>query len=127
RLAFPVSLAYILSMSNQIFSMIFIGHLGTTELAAAAMGLMYTNLVGFSLGLGLTTAVDTLASQAHTASDNPEQALARILVQSVLILLLLAIPLSFLFYAAEPLLRLLKQDPEISRLAGVWSAGVVPA
>ncbi|KXS16294.1 MATE efflux family protein [Gonapodya prolifera JEL478] len=127
RLATPVSLAFILGMSNQIVSMLFIGHIGTTELAGAAMGLMYTNLVGFSVGAGLATALDTFASQANSAAKDPTSALGKILMQSVVILVIIAIPLSLALSLAEPLLLALGQDAEVSRLAGIWSVCVIPA
>jgi hypothetical protein len=40
RLAAPISGAYLISMASQFTSMFYLGHLGATELAAAALGIM---------------------------------------------------------------------------------------
>lgn len=42
------------------------GRLGVTELAAASLGLLHTNVVGFSIILGTNSGLDTLANQVST-------------------------------------------------------------
>ncbi|MEW5319658.1 MAG: hypothetical protein WDW38_010800 [Sanguina aurantia] len=47
---------------------VFVGHLGVTQLAAAALGNTWFNLLWFFL-LGTSTALDTLGSQSYGAND----------------------------------------------------------
>ncbi len=47
----------------------FLGHLGTAELGAAALATAYNNLMWFFL-LGFATALDTLGSHAYGAGDH---------------------------------------------------------
>jgi hypothetical protein len=44
-------------------SIISTGHLGVTELAAASLGMLHTNVVGLSIIIGSNGALDTLANQ----------------------------------------------------------------
>ena len=52
-----------------IIQLMFVGHIGSTEMAAAALGASYCNVSGFSLNVGLLTAMDTLVSQAFGAKE----------------------------------------------------------
>lgn len=47
----------------------FVGHIGALELAAATLSTTFCNVTGFSIAVGLLTAMDTLSSQAYGAKD----------------------------------------------------------
>ena len=68
---------------------IFLGHLGTEELAASALGLTFSNLMWFFL-LGASTALDTLGAQAYGANNHA--ALVAVTFTSAVVLSLLCIP-----------------------------------
>jgi MATE family, multidrug and toxin extrusion protein len=59
-LAGPVMGAYVLQMSLGLCNILFVGHIGQLELAAAALGNMYLNVTGYSVVVGLLSAMDTL-------------------------------------------------------------------
>lgn len=58
-------------MSLNMASVFTLGHVGQKELASCALATMYANVAGYSLGIGMSTALDTLCSQAHTSSNDP--------------------------------------------------------
>ncbi|KAL6060728.1 Mate-domain-containing protein [Balamuthia mandrillaris] len=125
KLAAPIAGSYLCTMFIQLVSLFFVGHLGPTELAAAALGTMYCNALGFSLIIGLLSALDTLCSQAFGAQSYHRVGL--VLQRAIVILMLLCIPIAAVWFFAEELLLLAKQDPETSRLAAVYTKTMIPA
>ncbi|KAI9221532.1 mate-domain-containing protein [Blastocladiella britannica] len=119
RLSLPSITSYVLSFANRLVVTFMVGHLGANELAASTLAVMFGNVAGFSICFGLSSALDTLASQAVTGASNPRQA-GVFLQRAILINLMLAIPISLLWVFAEPLLRLAHQDAELSRMAGSY-------
>ena len=69
KLALPAVATNVLSSSLQVVDQAFVGHIGPAQLAAAALGNSLFNMLWFWL-LGVSTALDTLASQAHGAGDH---------------------------------------------------------
>lgn len=77
RVSSPVYQAYgpltglystqLLEYSLVITSVLSIGHLGTTELAAITLGSMTASVSGFSIIQGLASALDTLLPSAWTS------------------------------------------------------------
>ncbi|KAI9179071.1 ethionine resistance protein [Blastocladiella emersonii ATCC 22665] len=108
-----------LSFANNVLPTLMIGHLGATELAAATLAVMFSNILGFSICFGLSSSLDTLASQAVTGAKNPRQP-GIYLQRAILINFTIAIPLTFLWWFAEPLLRLAGQDHDLARMAGQY-------
>ncbi|KAI9148598.1 ethionine resistance protein [Blastocladiella emersonii ATCC 22665] len=129
RLSLPCILSYVLSFANRFVVTLVVGHLGAKELAASTLAVMFTNVLGFSICFGVTSALDTLASQAVTGAANPRQA-GVFLQRAILINLLFAIPLAIVWLFAEPLLVLAHQEPELAKLAGnyikIMLAALVP-
>ncbi|KAH6819309.1 MATE efflux family protein [Perilla frutescens var. frutescens] len=97
-------------------SQAFIGHIGTTELAAYA--LVFTVLFGFVLGIqvGMVGGVGTLCGQAFGAKQYHK--LGIYLQQSFIILLTVSALLTPLFVFAAPILKALGQDHDIADMAG---------
>ena len=67
RLAVPVSTSFLLNKTVSFVSVVFVGHLGPAELAAAALGSSLTNVVGNSVLAGLAGAMSTLCGQVQYA------------------------------------------------------------
>ena len=65
RLAVPVSTSFLLNKTVSFVSIVFVGHLGPAELAAAALGSSLTNVVGNSVLAGLAGAMSTLCGQVQ--------------------------------------------------------------
>lgn len=125
KLAWPVIVSYLLVFTLNIASVFSLGHVGTAELAAIALATMLCNVTGFSVGMGMASALDTLCSQAHTGS-NDRFALGKHLQRSIVVIFLISIPISILWTYTEPILLLAGQDPKIANLAGLFTFYMIP-
>ncbi|KAJ1814876.1 ethionine resistance protein, partial [Coemansia sp. RSA 2598] len=68
KTSIPVVLTYLLQYSFSFVNLLVLGHIGSSELAAAALGNMMLVVVVYSPSIGLASALDTLCSTAFTAS-----------------------------------------------------------
>lgn len=68
RMVIPIIITYGSDYLVTIIQLIFVGHLGSVELAGAALGSSFCNVTGFSVCLGLLSALDTLTAQAFGAN-----------------------------------------------------------
>lgn len=107
-------------VTNQVMA----GHLGKDELAAVAISLTYFNLMWYFL-LGVSSALDTLASQAFGAEDRSGVmcwAVAAASVESIL-----AIPMAGALYAGDRVaLIFFQQPPHISVMIATYCRGMLP-
>ena len=60
---------HVLEFSITMISVVSIGHLSTTALAAITLGSMTANVSGFSIIQGFTSALDTMLPSAWTSSQ----------------------------------------------------------
>ncbi|CUG94420.1 membrane transporter, putative [Bodo saltans] len=66
RLAVPTCLTQMLRYSCNLISTVYCGHmLDSTHFGAVSTGLTFTTLTALSLGAGISSAMDTLSTQAH--------------------------------------------------------------
>ena len=68
QLALPMIASAMLTFSMQVTDLFMVGHLGTSELAAAAIGNTFFQLLQHPV-FGFATALDTLLSQAFGAGQ----------------------------------------------------------
>lgn len=68
---------------------------GAASLAGAALGNMFVNCAGLAIGVGLSTAMDTLISKSFGAKQMDK--IGQITLRASLILSLAAIPVGFLW------------------------------
>ncbi|KAG0171790.1 hypothetical protein DFQ28_006422 [Apophysomyces sp. BC1034] len=115
----PIIGTYLLEHSLQIASIFTLGHLGPTELAAATLATMFANVSAMSVAFGMTTALDTLCSQAWTGAKN-KKLVGIHLQRALLILGLTYIPIAFVWWNAERILLVMKQDPALAMNAGLF-------
>ncbi|XP_058079488.1 protein DETOXIFICATION 20-like [Magnolia sinica] len=107
-----------------VISQAFIGHIGSTELAAYA--LVSTVLLRFANGilLGMASALETLCGQAYGAKQY--HMLGIYLQRSWIVLFTGTILLLPIFIFTAPILRLLGQADEIAAMAGTISLWFIP-
>ncbi|KAI8816045.1 mate-domain-containing protein [Fimicolochytrium jonesii] len=117
KLSWPVSLGYIISTSLGLTQIFAVGHLGTTELAAVALTTMLCNVTGYSLGIGMANALDSLCPQAYTGDKDPH-ALGKHLQRGIVVMAALCVPIAVLWFNAEKLLLLMGQNEEVAALSG---------
>ncbi|KAK7396102.1 hypothetical protein VNO78_16865 [Psophocarpus tetragonolobus] len=104
----------------------FVGHIGSTELAAYA--LVMTVLVRFANGvlIGMASALETLCGQAYGAKKY--DMLGVYLQRSWIVLFMTSIFLLPIYIFTTPLLESLGQDKTIAQVAGsisLWSIGII--
>ncbi|KAF9254337.1 MATE efflux family protein [Marasmius fiardii PR-910] len=118
KLALPVFGLNIMEYSLIVVSVLSIGHLSTAALAAVTLGEMTVNVTGLSIILGLASALDTLLPSAWT-SDHPQ--LVGLWAQRMMVVTMISlIPILTLWLNSEAILLLLRQEPEVARLASVY-------
>ena len=110
----PVILAYALQNSLQTFSVLIVGRLSPEALSTAAFCYMFAMASAWLIGMGGTTAIDTLASASFTGSKN-KQDLGIILQRAFIVLTIFYIPVAILWIFSEPVFRALGQEEYIAR------------
>ncbi|EEY63398.1 Multidrug/Oligosaccharidyl-lipid/Polysaccharide (MOP) Flippase Superfamily [Phytophthora infestans T30-4] len=122
-LAYPVVITYTLEYLPGLVCIVLVGHIESPDtkryVAAATLSTMFTNVSALSIGFGLTSALDTLCSQAYGAGKLDKLGLY---LQSALIVVgACLVPVFLMNWHAEFFLELSGQDPEVARLAGEFS------
>ncbi|KAF8040336.1 hypothetical protein BT93_B2539 [Corymbia citriodora subsp. variegata] len=109
----------------QMISIMMVGHLGELSLSSTAIAISLAGVSGFSLLLGMATALETLCGQAYGAQQYHK--LGTQTYTAIFSLTLVCVPLSFLWFNMSKLLVLMGQDPLISHEAGRFIVWLVPA
>lgn len=121
----PVVLAYTLQNSLQTVSVLIVGRQSPESLATAAFSYMFAMCTAWLIGLGGTTALDTLASSTFTGSSNKHD-LGILLQRAFIVLGLFYVPIALLWACSEPVFRVLGQDPELSRDSARFLTCLIP-
>ncbi|KAG7396301.1 hypothetical protein PHYBOEH_002526 [Phytophthora boehmeriae] len=127
KLVYPVVLATALEFTPGFTSIILAGHLKSANVQqfvdAATLSSMFMNVTAYSVGFGLTSALDTLCSQAFGARRLDK---IGIYFQSGLIVVSVSFSAVFLFnWYSERFLLAMGQDPEVAQLAQKFSRWVL--
>ena len=115
RLSLPISAAYLLSFALQLTSQIMVGHISAPALAAASLATVYGNASGMAVVIGLTSACETLASQAFGAGNLPR--VGAVAQRASAVMLAVCVPCGAAWLAAGPALRAMGQDEATVALA----------
>lgn len=128
KYSLPVFVTHLLEYSLIVASVVSIGHVSTVALAAATLGSMTASVSGYTIIQGLSSALDTLLPAAW-ASSKPQ--MVGLWSQRMLVVTAVTvIPVLMIWFNAESILLLLRQDPEVAHLAGVylkWASLGLPA
>jgi len=115
----PLILSYSLSACIPLITMSFVSRfVGSTELAAVALGDAYNNLFGTSVMIGLTQIMDVFGSRAFGA-NNPEE-VGYVLHRATLLMFVATVPLYLIRFLCVPILLALGQDPKIVAFSAIW-------
>lgn len=125
RGSIPVVLAYSLQNSLQTVSVLIVGRASPEDLATAAFSYMFAMCSAWLIGLGGTTALDTLASSSFTGSTNKHD-LGILLQRGFVVLGLYYIPVCILWICSEPIFKALGQDPDLSRDSAKFLSLLIP-
>lgn len=119
KLVWPVALTSVVEFVPSLVSIAFVGrYCDRNALDGAALGTMYFNIAALSIGIGLTSALDTLAPQAVGAGK--DKLLGVYVQRGGLVLSVALIPLAVMAVFAGPLLRGLGQPAVVADRAGQY-------
>ncbi|KAI8083240.1 mate-domain-containing protein [Gilbertella persicaria] len=121
----PIIGTYFLQNSFQLASIFTLGHLGQVELGASALASMFVNVSAWSISYGITSALDTLCSQAWTGSKD-KTVIGVHLQRAYLVLLLLYIPIACVWWNATPIMLSFNQEPDVANFAGLFLKYLLP-
>ncbi|KAI3701429.1 hypothetical protein L6452_26492 [Arctium lappa] len=124
NLASPIALTALILYTRSIISMLFLGHLGDTHLAAGSLAIAFANITGYSLLSGLALGMEPLCSQAFGARR--PKLLAVTLHRTVIFLLLVSLPIAALWLNTSRILIYLHQDHHIARVARTYLLFTLP-
>ncbi|KAI0318084.1 MATE efflux family protein [Amylostereum chailletii] len=114
----PVFGTHLLEYSLVIASVISIGHLSTTALAAATLGSMTASVTGYSIIQGFSSTLDTMLPSAWTSS-NPR--LVGLWSQRMTVVITVTLlPVFLMWFNSEAILLLLRQDADVAYLAALY-------
>ncbi|KIY65757.1 MATE efflux family protein [Cylindrobasidium torrendii FP15055 ss-10] len=118
RYGLPVFGTHLLEYSFVVTSVLSVGHLSTTALAAITLGSMTANVSGLSIIQGFSSALDTMLPSAWTSSQ--PRLVGLWCQRMVVVMAVLCIPIMSVWLNAEAILLAVKQDPEVAHLAAVY-------
>lgn len=127
RLAWPVVLAQVGIMLMGVVDTAMVGRVGTSAVAAVALGHIYwVNVTIF--GMGILLVLDPVVSQATGAQDR--EGVARGVQRGILMAIALSLPTALLLIPGELFFGFLRQPADVTPVAATFSrisiAGVLP-
>ena len=117
KLAYPVILGMLGHTLIAIVDNIMVGNLGSTELAAVSLGSSFV-FIGMSIGIGFSTAITPLVSEADAEKDDKK--IRSVFHHGLLTCTVLGIILFMLIVLAKPIMHLMHQPKEVVDLAAPY-------
>ncbi|XP_065881739.1 protein DETOXIFICATION 12-like isoform X2 [Euphorbia lathyris] len=125
RIAGPMVAVVLSQYLLQVISMMMVGHLDELSLSSTAIAISLSTVTGFSLLMGMASALETLCGQAYGAQQYHKLGLQT--ETAIFCLVLVCIPLSLIWIYMGEILVFIGQDPIISHEAGKFITWLVPA
>jgi multidrug resistance protein, MATE family len=123
--ALPVIGSYVLQNSIQTGSVFVVGRTSPLNLSVAAFSYMFAMATIWLLGLGGTTAIDTLASSLFSAARDKTR-VGVVLQRAGVVLAFMYIPFAILWFFSAGFLRLLKQEEDLADLVQEFLRVLLP-
>ncbi|KAL4612418.1 hypothetical protein ACB092_08G197000 [Castanea dentata] len=124
-LAGPIMVVTLSQYLLQVISLMMVGHLDELALSSTALAISLSAVTGFSLLLGMASALETLCGQAYGAQQYQKIGIQT--YTAIFSLNVVCLPLSLLWMNMGKLLSLIGQDPLIAHEAGKFTMWLVPA
>ncbi|KAL8486024.1 hypothetical protein ACS0TY_028071 [Phlomoides rotata] len=123
-MALPISAMNFLVYVRAVVSVLFLGRLGSLELAGGALSIGFTNITGYSVLVGLASGLEPVCSQAYGSKNWDLLSLS--LNRMIFILLLAIVPIGALWINLEPIMISMGQDREITSMAATYCLYSLP-
>ncbi|CAI9114689.1 OLC1v1015468C1 [Oldenlandia corymbosa var. corymbosa] len=123
-MALPITAMNCLVYVRAVVSVLFLGRLGSLELAGGALSIGFTNITGYSVLVGLASGLEPVCSQAFGSKNWDLLSLS--LQRMIFILFLAIIPISLLWINLESIMVFLGQDVEITKMAATYCLYSLP-
>lgn len=123
-MAFPITAMNCLVYIRAVVSVLFLGRLGSLELAGGALSIGFTNITGYSVLVGLASGLEPVCSQAYGSQNWDLLSLS--LHRMIFILFLAIIPISFLWVNLGPIMVFMGQDKEVTSMAAMYCIFSLP-
>ncbi|KAK3437712.1 hypothetical protein EUGRSUZ_C02272 [Eucalyptus grandis] len=124
-LAGPLVSVNLMIYCLQVISVMFVGHLGELALSGASMATSFASVTGFSMLIGMASALDTFCGQSYGAKQYHMLGIHK--QRAMIVLLLASIPLAIIWANTGQILLFFKQDPQISAEAGSYARFMIPS
>ncbi|KAJ0095548.1 hypothetical protein Patl1_15221 [Pistacia atlantica] len=124
-LAGPLITVSLLQYCLQDIAIIFVGHLGELAQSSASLASSFASFTGFSVLLGMGSALETLCGQAYGAKQY--HMLGIHTQRAMVTLLAISIPLAVIWFYTSNILIALGQNHEISIAAGIFNRWMIPS
>ncbi|XP_010537481.1 PREDICTED: protein DETOXIFICATION 16 isoform X4 [Tarenaya hassleriana] len=115
----------LLQFCLQIISLMFVGHLGSLLLSSASVASSFASVSGFTLLMGMASALETLCGQSYGAKFYDELGIQ--MQRAMIVLLILSVPLSFIWANTTQILLFFRQDESIANHAGSYALFMIPS
>ncbi|WCJ26171.1 MATE efflux family protein [Euphorbia peplus] len=118
NIALPMILTGLLLYSRSMVSMLFLGRLGELDLAGGSLAIGFANITGYSILSGLASGMEPICGQAFGAKRF--KLLGLTLQRTILLLLSISLPISFLWLNMKNILLFCNQDEDIAQKAQIY-------
>jgi MATE family multidrug resistance protein len=122
-IALPMAINQLCQAVLGFEDLFFVAHLGSSYLAAAALGNAYTFCLAYAAS-GLASALDTLISQAYGAKQY--STIGVVTNRALFVTSIACIPIGLLYWFCEEIFLLTRQDPIVARLSGKFVKWLIP-
>ncbi|KAF5725617.1 hypothetical protein HS088_TW23G00342 [Tripterygium wilfordii] len=123
-MALPITAMNCLVFVRAVVSVLFLGRLGSLELAGGALSIGFTNITGYSVLVGLASGLEPVCSQAYGSKNWDLLSLS--LQRMIMILFFAIIPISLLWLNLESIMVFMGQDREITSMAATYCIYSLP-
>lgn len=124
KISGPTAMTGLLIYSRAMISMLFLGYLGELQLAGGSLSIGFANITGYSVISGLAMGMEPICGQAYGAKQM--KLLGLTLQRTVLLLLSISLPISFMWLNMKQILLWCGQDEEISSMAHTFIVFAIP-
>ncbi|KAF3793541.1 DETOXIFICATION 41 protein [Nymphaea thermarum] len=124
RLSAPAIIIMVFNFMLSFVSQMFAGHLGEEQLAGTAIANVGLQGLAYGVMLGMASAVQTLCGQAY---GQRKYSMMGVICQKAMIVMgLTAVALSFVYFYAYRILKLIGQSTEVAFYGQVFTRGLIP-